>query len=122
MIHLSRTPDNSLSEPYIWAKGKIDKPVMFEYILHKVNGQQPEGLFLLLKQASSLRPNAEIQISHSPDREKPFQASFNLLPFNTKIPRPDLLKVSFYNPSELIQWLKSGQTRIQFTAISGEGR
>lgn len=112
--------NDSLTELYQWAQVHRGQPIMLGYLLQKVNGQTPGTLLLLLRQPDSLKPNAEIQIDYTPDRVTIYQVSFNFLPFTTNSPRPELLRSSFSSQSELIQWLKTGHKRIQFSINNEE--
>lgn len=109
---------SSLTDLYQWARDHLDQPIMLGYLLHKVNGQTPGSLLLLLRQRDSLRPNAEIQIEYTPNRISSYQAHFNPLPFTDRIPCPDRLQVSLGSPSAVIEWLQTGTKRIQFVASS----
>ena len=112
--------NDTLTELYRWAQNHLGQPIMLGYLLQKVNGQTPGTLLLLLRQPDSLKPNAEIQIDYTPDRVLNYHGSFNFLPFTTNSPRPELLRSSFGSQPELIQWLKTGQKRIQFSVNNEE--
>lgn len=112
---------DSLTNLYQWARDHLGQPIMLGYVLHKVNGQTPGSLLLLLRQRGSLRPEAEIQIDYTPDRVSGYQAHFESLPFTGRIPRPDRLQVSLDSPSAVIEWLLTGHKRIQFSAGSEDG-
>lgn len=113
--------NDSLTELYQWARDHLDQLIMFDYVLDKVNGQTPGLLLLLLRQRGSLRPEAEIQIEHTPNRVSPYQATFSALPFTAEIAHPSLLHINLGSQSEVIQWLKTGHKRNRFLERNQDG-
>jgi hypothetical protein len=107
-------PATSLQELYQWARAQLGHPIMFSYVLHKVNGQTPDYVLILLRQPGSKRPNAEIKIKFTPDRVPLYRAVFTFLPFNTKLPYPDPTQVGLGSQQEVIDWLKTGRRRLYF--------
>ncbi|QHW00707.1 hypothetical protein [Spirosoma endbachense] len=104
--------NDSLQELYSWVRTCLDKSVMLDYLILKVNSQIPNTLLILLRQPTSLKANVEVEISYLPDRDLPYQAIFSSLPFNSNIPRPDRLRPSFQSQQEVMQWLKTGQYQV----------
>jgi hypothetical protein len=103
--------NDSLRELYSWSRAQLDKPVMLDYLVHKVNGQMPSTILILLRQPTSLVANAELEISYDPDRELHYQAIFSLLPFQPNWPRPDRLRPGFEGQQGVMQWIKTGRNR-----------
>lgn len=110
-----------LLDIYTWSCRHLEQPIMLGYVLHKVNGQTPGSVLLLLRQKDSLRPNVEIQIEYTPDQDPLYQAIFSFLPFNINLPRPDRLRVDLVSQKEVIEWLKTGHKRIQFPSNADLG-
>jgi hypothetical protein len=94
-----------------WVRGCMDTTVMLDYLVHKVNGQTPNTLLILLRQPTSLKANAELEIEYYPDRDLHYQVTFSSLPFNQNIPRPDRLRPGFQSQQDVMQWIKTGQYR-----------
>jgi len=103
--------NDSLHELYSWARAHLDGPILLGYLLHKVNGQIPNTVLILLRQPTSLRANAELEISYHPDRDLPYQVNFSPLPFHLNIPRPDRLRLAFESQQDVMRWIKTGQYR-----------
>lgn len=101
-------PPIGLTELYTWARAQLNQPLLLGYVLDKVNGQVPGSVFLLLRQAGSRLPNAELEISYSDERNH-YQVVFSVLPFQSNLPRPDRLRPSFETPQGVMAWIKTGR-------------
>lgn len=103
--------NDSFYELYSWARAHLNRPVLLGYLLHKVNGQIPNSLFILLRQPTSLRASAELEIGYYPDRDLPYLVSFSSLPLQLDNPRPDQVRLSFQSQQAVMRWIKTGQYR-----------
>lgn len=101
-----------LQDIYNWARSQLDEPILLGYRLHKVNGQMPGCVLLLVRQAGARLPEAEIQIDYTPNQVTSYRTSFKYLPFTQTpmdIPRPEKLRLNFVSQQAVIHWLKTGR-------------
>lgn len=104
---------DSLNELYNWARSQLNTTVMLRYVLLKVNGQTPDKVSILLRDMTSLKANAEIEVEYHANLDYPYQAVFSLLPFNMTYPRPVQLRPTFKTQQEVIYWIRTGQKRLE---------
>jgi hypothetical protein len=101
---------NTLQQVYEWAKHHLDRAIMLNYQLYKVNGQTPGKVFLLLREAHALRATVEIQIEYLSDPGSSYLVVFRPLPATGRQEHPAELSPVFATQQEVIHWLKTGHS------------
>jgi len=80
---------------------------MLNYVLPKVNGQAANTVLPLLEREEDQVPGSKIAIEYIIDKAYNYQTVSTVLPFQQKLPKPDILRPRFSTQEQVIHWLQS---------------